>query len=95
MSYVTDGGEPVTKQIGQRYQESPMAALEERVHVLEDRVTALADVVRVLVRGLEDLPTAEPGRRPATKAARRAYDLLLVAEPRMPGPQAGADDRDA
>jgi len=72
-----------------------MAALEERVHVLEDRVTALADVVRVLVRGLEDLPTAEPGRRPATKAARRAYDLLLVAEPRMPGPQAGADDRDA
>ncbi len=72
-----------------------MAALEERVHVLEDRVTALADVVRVLVRGLEDLPTAEPGQRPAAEAARRAHDLLLAAELRTPGPQAGADDRDA
>ena len=70
-----------------------MAALEERVHVLEDRVTALADVV--LARGLEELSTAEPGQRPAAKAARRACDLLLAAEPRMPGPQAGADDRDA
>ena len=70
-----------------------MAALEERVHVLEDRVTALAD--RVLARGLEELSTAEPGQRPAAKAARRACDLLLAAEPRMPGPQAGADDRDA
>jgi len=71
-----------------------MAALEERVHVGEDRVTALADVVRVLGHGLEDLPTAEPGQRPAAEAARRACDLLLVAEPRTPDPQAGADDRD-
>ena len=85
----------MTKQIGQRYQEPSMAALEERVHVLEDRVTALADVVRVLAHGLEDLPTAEPGQRPAAEAARRAYDLLLAAEPRTPGPPAGADDRDA
>ena len=85
----------MTKQIGQRYQEPSMAALEERVHVLEDRVTALANVVRVLARGLEDLPTAEPGQRPAAEAARRAYDLLLAAEPRTPGPQAGVDDRDA
>ncbi len=72
-----------------------MAALEERVQVLEDRVTALADVVRVLADGLEDLPTADPGQRPAAEAARRACDLLLAAEPRMPGPQAGTDDRDA
>jgi hypothetical protein len=28
------------------------------------------------------LPTAEPGQRPAAEAARRAYDLLLFAEPR-------------
>ena len=85
----------MTKQIGQRYQGSSMAALEERVHVLEDRVTALADVVRVLARGLEDLPAAEPGQRPAAEAARRGCDLLPAAGPRMPGPPAGADDRDA
>jgi hypothetical protein len=71
----------VDKQVGQRYQESSVAALEERVHRLEDRVTALADVVRVLAHGLEDLPAAEPGQRPAAQAARQAYDLLLLAEP--------------
>ena len=82
-------------QIGQRYQEPSMAALEERVQVPEDRVTALADVVRVLADGLEELPAAEPGRRRAAEAARRTCDLLLAAGPRMSGPQAGADDRDA
>lgn len=76
----------MSKQIGEGYQESSAAALEERVHMLEDRVTALADVVRVLAHGLEDLPAAEPGQRPAAEAARRAYDLLLVAEPRTPRP---------
>ena len=88
-----DGGGPVDKQFGQRYQETSVAALEERVRVLEGRVTALADVVRVLAHGLEDLPAAEPGQRPAAEAARRAYDLLLVAEPRTPSPQAGAGER--
>jgi hypothetical protein len=33
-----------------------------------------------MARGLEVLPTAEPGERPAAEAARRAYDLLLIAE---------------
>jgi hypothetical protein len=75
------------KQIGQRYEQSSISALEERVHVLEGRVTALADAVRVLAHGLEDLPTTEPGQRPAAQAARRAYDLLLVAEPRPPDTQ--------
>ena len=60
------------------------AALEGRVHVLEERVSALADAIRVLVRGLEDIPTIEPGQRRAADAARRAYELLLVAEPRTP-----------
>jgi len=78
--------------MGERYQQPSPAALEERVRMLEDRVTALADVVRVLAHGLEDLPAAEPGQRPAAEAARRAYDLLLVAEPRTPGPPAGAGD---
>jgi hypothetical protein len=81
----------VEKQTGQRYQESSVIALEERVRVLEDRVTALSEVIRVLAHGLEDLPTAEPGQRPAAEAARRAYDLLLVAEPRARGSQANSD----
>ncbi len=71
--------------------EPPAVTLDERVHVLEERVTALADAVRVLARGLEDIPTIEPGQRPAAEAARRAYELLLVAEPRRPDAQAGAD----
>ena len=60
------------------------AALERRVHVLEERVMALADAVRVLARGLEDIPTIEPGQRRAADAARQAYELLLVAERRTP-----------
>jgi len=58
------------------------AAVEERLHALEGRVTALTEAVRVLAHGLEDLPAAEPGGRRAAQAARQAYDLLLVAEPR-------------
>jgi hypothetical protein len=72
----------VDRQIGQQGQQSSVLALEERVRVLENRVAALYDVIRIMARGLEDLPTAEPGRRPAAEAARRAYDLLLFAEPR-------------
>lgn len=60
------------------------AGLAERVQVLEERVTALADAVRVLARGLAEVPTREPGQRPAADAARRAYDLLLITEPRTP-----------
>ena len=89
---MTDGGGPVDRQIGQRYQESSVIALEERVRVLENRVTALSEVIRVLAHGLEDFPTAEPGQRPAAEAARRAYDLLLVAEAGTRGPRADPGD---
>jgi hypothetical protein len=82
----------VDRQTGQRYQESSVITLEERVRVLENRVSALFDVIRIMAHGLEDLPTAEPGRRPAAQAARRAYDLLLVAEPRTRGPGASSAD---
>lgn len=71
------------KHIGRRTRESP-AAVEERVHALEGRVTVLAEAVRVLAHGLEDLPTSEPGGSRAAQAARQAYDLLLVAEPPPP-----------
>lgn len=80
------------KQIGQRCQESSVLALEERVRVLENRVTALSEVIRVLAHGLEDLPTAAPGQRPAAGAARRAGDLLLIAGRRARGSGAGAVD---
>lgn len=56
-------------------------ALEERVQVLEAQVGLLDEALRVLTRGLEDLPAAEPGRRQAAEAARQAHDLLLAAEP--------------
>jgi hypothetical protein len=83
------------KQAGQGNLELSVATLEERVHVLEERLTAVADAIGVLAHGLEDLPIAEPGGRPAAEAARRAYELLLLAEPRPPGPQAAAASPDA
>jgi hypothetical protein len=71
---------------GRRHQE-PQATLDRRVLALENRVTALAEALRVLAHGLEDLPAAEPGGRQAAEAARQAYDLLLVA-----GQRAGEPD---
>ena len=69
----------MTKHIDRHPRGSP-AAVDERVHALEGRVTALAEAIRVLAHGLEDLPMTEPGGRRAAQAARQAYDLLLVAE---------------
>jgi hypothetical protein len=56
-------------------------ALEERVQVLEAQVALLDEALRVLARGLEEIPAAEPGRRQAAEAARQAHDLLLAGEP--------------
>jgi len=75
----------VAKHIDRHPRGSPAAA-DERVHAFEGPVTALAEAVRVLAHGLEDLPTTEPGGRRATQAARQAYDLLLVAKP-QPKPE--------
>jgi len=75
------------KQNGQRDPESPVAALAERVHALEERLTVVTEAVRTLAHGLQDAPLAEPGGRPAAEAARRAYELLLMAEPRSPDAQ--------
>ena len=83
------------KQTGQPNPDAAAAALEERVRVLEERLTAVSDAIGVLAHGLEDLPMAEPGGRPAAEAARRAYELLLIAEPRPPGPQVAAASPDA
>jgi hypothetical protein len=76
------------EQAGQRQPEPALTALEERVRVLEGRLEAVADAVRVLAHGLEDQPMGEPGGRSAASAARQAYELLLIAEPHEPGPPA-------
>lgn len=70
----------------------PLAPLDERVLALEHRVAALAEALRVLAHGLEDLPAAEPGGRGPAEAARQAYDLLLLAEP--PERSSDRDDGD-
>jgi hypothetical protein len=84
----------VARHSGQRYPQSPATAVEERLHVPEGRVAALAGAVRVLAHGVEDLPTSEAGQGPAAKAARRAYNLLLVAELRPPDTQQAAGHPD-
>ena len=61
--------------------ETSVTALQERMNLVEVRVAALTEALQVLARGLEDLPTAEPGGKPAAEAARRAHDLLLAAQP--------------
>jgi len=63
-----------------REPETPAIALQERVRMLEVRVAALTEALQVLTRGLEGLPTAEPGGRPAAKAARTAREMLLAAQ---------------
>ena len=68
------------KQVILRGQESATAVLEERVHRLEVRMESLADAVRVLARGLEAGPLAEPAAGRPAEAARRAHELLLAAE---------------
>ncbi len=62
--------------------ETSVTALQERMNLVEVRVAALTEALQVLARGLEDLPTAGPGGKPAAEAARRAHDLLLAAQPR-------------
>lgn len=69
----------MSRQIGAHYQAPSMTGLEERVHRLESTVATLADALRVLARGLEDGPMAEPGDRTIVEAARQAHDLLLAA----------------
>lgn len=53
--------------------------LAERVRKLEDQLAVLTEAVEVLARGLESTPLAEPAGRPIEEAARRAYELLLLA----------------
>lgn len=64
--------------------QDPAVVLEERVRRLEARTEALADAVRLLARGLEDGPMAEPDAGGQAQAARRAHELLLAMESAAP-----------
>jgi hypothetical protein len=67
------------RQIGPGYQEASLAALEERVHLLEGKVALLAQALTVLAGGLEGGPPADAGERQAADAARTARGLLARA----------------
>jgi hypothetical protein len=64
--------------------------LAERLRQLEARVDTLTEALRVLARGLEDGPLAEPGGHRVAGAARQAHELLLAAGPPSAGDQADA-----
>lgn len=60
------------------------AGARRTVHRLEVRTEALADAVRLLARGLEAGPMAEPAAGRSAEAARRAHELLLAVESAPP-----------
>lgn len=60
----------MVRQIGATFQEPSLIVLEERLRVLETRVAALTEAVRVLARGLAERSLAEPGDRKAGRAGR-------------------------
>lgn len=53
----------MTHHTAPRERETPAIALQERVRPLEVRVAALTGAVQVLIRGVEGVPTVEPGGR--------------------------------
>jgi uncharacterized protein (DUF2267 family) len=53
------------------------SSAQARLTALEDSVEILAEALRLLVRGLEELPTEEPGPDRSAKAAQEAHRLLL------------------
>ncbi|MGY0064705.1 hypothetical protein ACWY4P_51160 [Streptomyces sp. LZ34] len=52
---------------------------EDRLRLLETHVQTLADAVRALAQGLEDIPTQDdaPAAEAAARGARLAHELLL------------------
>ena len=53
---------------------------EDRIGRIEDQVSSLAEAVRTLARGLEEVPGSEPAEHRAAKAARLAHEMLLAAK---------------
>ncbi|MER6100235.1 hypothetical protein ABT154_31140 [Streptomyces sp. NPDC001728] len=58
--------------------ESIAADEHERLRIPETRVQVLAQAVRALAEGLEDIPSQDPDREAqAARGARLAHELLL------------------
>lgn len=58
--------------------ETPKTQQEERLRLLEVQVSTLADAVRALARGLENVPTEGVSRgEEASRGARMAHEILL------------------
>jgi hypothetical protein len=74
----------MNRQIVHAAPDLPLAALDERLRVLEGRLNSVAEAIHVLIHGLERLPAAGP----VAEAARQAHELLLLAQPRAGEPAA-------
>ncbi|MCD0486005.1 hypothetical protein LO771_27375 [Streptacidiphilus sp. ASG 303] len=51
---------------------------EERLRTLESQVQTLAQAVRALAEGLEEIPAQEADRERTARGARRAHELLIA-----------------
>ncbi|MGI8332945.1 hypothetical protein ACRYCC_23585 [Actinomadura scrupuli] len=70
----------MTRQIAPGYGNPSGAALEERIHILESKVSAMAEAIEILAGGLEGTPMDGPADEGGSKAARLAHDVLIAAQ---------------
>jgi hypothetical protein len=69
----------MTRQIAPGYGMLSGLALEERIHILESKVTAMAEAILILAAGLERTPLDGPGDDGGSQAARLAHEVLIAA----------------
>jgi hypothetical protein len=69
----------MTRQIAPGYGSPSVSALEERIHILESKVAAMAEAILILTGGLEGTPLDGPADDSSSKAARLAHDVLIAA----------------
>ncbi|GAB7028696.1 hypothetical protein AB0G35_23685 [Streptomyces sp. NPDC021749] len=58
-------------------QDAPARSDDERLSRLETQVQTLAEAVRTLAQGLENIPTQDPSGDEPARGARMAHELLL------------------
>jgi hypothetical protein len=69
----------MTRQIAPGYGSPSGPALEERIHILESKVTAMSEAILILAEGLEGTPLDGPVGDGGSRAARLAHDVLIAA----------------
>ncbi|MCW2888425.1 MAG: hypothetical protein QOE54_58 [Streptosporangiaceae bacterium] len=70
----------MTRQIAAGYGIPSGPALEERIHILESKVNAMAEAILILAGGLEGTPMDGPRGDGGSRAARLAHDVLIAAQ---------------